>query len=404
MLGVAARWKGAALLGAFLAFWSGLAWGVAEANERAIGEAVASQRLMAKIREGGCATPRDFGAVGDGVRDDTDAMKRWLDVSAGAPAQKAPCLFLPSGIFRVSDHLIMKMPANSHGPRIWGACGDNSRISFDPGYGFSLVSSVPMFYGDIRCIGITGEIDGPLVTFARSPEDGLNSFNIDSLVVNNLSAGMAAVGIVFNGLYTSRLFVNSNCDGNGHGVGIRFNAAGMNTIKLSAGNCDVGLNLTNHKNSVGGNFFDAIDLEENNTLLLIDGSAVQSNILLGGILSLNKKNSIGIQAISGAANVFKNVSHGGVGKLFGDKKGIIWENPLQDFVNTPPIPDSGISLMNDNAQRVTLNLFGGAVSEVKVNASKICDTTPCMAVLMPGDTIIVRYTEKPNWHWRALQL
>lgn len=368
------------------------------------GSGAVTQTVQSKLQKGVCASPYDFGAVGNGSADDTTAITNWLSLVTSAPAQRAPCLFLPTGIFRVTSDLVVTMPAHSHGPRIWGTCAGNSRIAFDPGYSFKLTSSTAMFYGDFRCIGFTGSIDGPLVTFATSLTDALNGFNIDNVTANNNSSSPANIGMQFNAIYTSRVFGTANCDGARHGIGIQITAGAMNTMKLAGGNCNVGLHLTNNVNSVNGNVFDAVDLEENNIQLLIDGSAVQGNLFLGGILASNRAGDVGVSATAGIGNILKNMAYGGLGTLFGSKIGIIWENPLQDLTSTPAIPASNTALTNSFAQPVTVNLFGGTVSNVKAGGTQVCNMTPCMVVLMPGATITLTYTTVPSWTWRALQL
>lgn len=350
-----------------------------------------------------CFSPQDFGAIADGEADDTRALKKWLALSAEARSQRSPCLFLPTGIYRATDNLVMNMPPHSHGPRIWGTCGGSSRISFDRGYGFTLTSSTALFYGDFRCISFSGNSDKVLVNFSTSISDALNGFNLDNIVVNNDSENKESVALKFNGLYMSRVFATANCNGLGQGIGIQMTAGSMNTIKISAGNCHTGLNLTGDVDAINGNLFDAIDLEVNKVQLLIDGKAVQSNTFIGGVLSFSDPGTIGINAVAGSGNVFKNMAYGGAGKLFEGTSGIIWESALQDLTVTPPVPASEETISNAHVQPSSVNIFGGQVSSVLVNRAKACDTVPCMVILMPGDIISVRYSDKPAWLWRALK-
>jgi hypothetical protein len=95
----------------------------------------------------------------------------------------------------------------------------------------------------------------------------------------------------------------------------------MNTFKIAAGNCNIGLQLTNNVDDVGGNVF-TNDLEVNSINLQIDGSAAQRNTFIGGVYSMYYAGDIGINATAGAANEFINPNWGGAGTFCSGVVGI----------------------------------------------------------------------------------
>ncbi len=74
---------------------------------------------------------RDFGAVGDGQADDTDALQRAIEASCGKDAKfrgKTNALFIPNGTYRVTKTLVVK---TSLGPWLYGESRDGVIIKLD---------------------------------------------------------------------------------------------------------------------------------------------------------------------------------------------------------------------------------------------------------------------------------
>ena len=71
---------------------------------------------------------RDFGARGDGVADDTDALQRALDASSGTEGGPSRVLFLPDGTYRVTRTLVIHSPI---GPWLYGESRDGAVIRLD---------------------------------------------------------------------------------------------------------------------------------------------------------------------------------------------------------------------------------------------------------------------------------
>ena len=64
---------------------------------------------------------RDFGAKGDGVTDDTDALQRGIDASCGVGKPASSVFYLPNGTYRVTRTLIVK---SGLGPWFYGESRD----------------------------------------------------------------------------------------------------------------------------------------------------------------------------------------------------------------------------------------------------------------------------------------
>ncbi|MDX1931799.1 MAG: glycosyl hydrolase family 28-related protein [Capsulimonadales bacterium] len=73
---------------------------------------------------------RDFGAKGDGIADDTDALQRGLDASCGADGKPTRVLFLPNGVYRLTRTLVVK---RSLGPWLYGESRDGVILRPDDG-------------------------------------------------------------------------------------------------------------------------------------------------------------------------------------------------------------------------------------------------------------------------------
>ena len=70
------------------------------------------------------------GAKGDGVADDTAALQKGIDESCGMNGGKTKVLFLPKGIYRVTQTLVVK---NALGPWLYGASRDSVIIRLADG-------------------------------------------------------------------------------------------------------------------------------------------------------------------------------------------------------------------------------------------------------------------------------
>lgn len=79
---------------------------------------------------------RDFGAKGDGVADDTEALQRGLDASSGSPTR---ILFLPNGTYRLTRSLVVTATI---GPWVYGETRDGVVLRLDDGITDPAVTAV----------------------------------------------------------------------------------------------------------------------------------------------------------------------------------------------------------------------------------------------------------------------
>lgn len=102
------------------------------------GTGAVSRTVQARLRE--TISVKDFGAVGDGVTDDTAAIQAALDYAYNGGASPARAVFMPSGDYVVSSQLTLRCsligegpPLNSTGSTIkW--TGSGNKVFYIPAY------------------------------------------------------------------------------------------------------------------------------------------------------------------------------------------------------------------------------------------------------------------------------
>lgn len=104
---------------------------------------------------------RDFGAVGDGVADDSDALQAAVTAAAGQP------LWVPPGSYLLGKPLLFTSPTNTHGPgpRLFGAGPTASRLIYR-GTGAAMTVTQGAGYrflkgGILQGLGLEGNGGGP---------------------------------------------------------------------------------------------------------------------------------------------------------------------------------------------------------------------------------------------------
>jgi len=73
---------------------------------------------------------RDFGAKGDGVADDTEALQKGIEASSRGNGKQSKVLFIPNGTYRVTQTLVVK---SSVGPWVYGESRDGVVIRLADG-------------------------------------------------------------------------------------------------------------------------------------------------------------------------------------------------------------------------------------------------------------------------------
>ena len=73
---------------------------------------------------------RDFGAKGDGVADDTEALQKGIEASCRGNGKQSKVLFIPEGTYRVTRTLVVR---SAVGPWVYGESRDNAIIRLADG-------------------------------------------------------------------------------------------------------------------------------------------------------------------------------------------------------------------------------------------------------------------------------
>ncbi len=78
---------------------------------------------------------RDFGARGDGTTDDTAALQAALDAGSGGEVKQHKIVYLPNGIYRIRDTLVVNREKGGSGlgPWLYGESRDGVIIRLDDG-------------------------------------------------------------------------------------------------------------------------------------------------------------------------------------------------------------------------------------------------------------------------------
>lgn len=93
----------------------------------------ASQRIVFPQSECILNLQTDLGAAGDGVTDDTEALQAGLDSSSSYRASRRYVLYIPNGVYRVTDMLVVSRFAtgSAMGPWVYGEHRDSVIIRLD---------------------------------------------------------------------------------------------------------------------------------------------------------------------------------------------------------------------------------------------------------------------------------
>jgi hypothetical protein len=241
-----------------------------------------------------------LGAVGDGRTDDTRAFGRWWEAVLVAGHGH-----IPAGRFRIDAADLDLARAARTGVRVSGD-GAQRSILMPRGGGIRFVCTArDCFFSKLEDFGVRAATPGPAVALGRADlSDALNSFVLDSIVVNNDDPTDRAVGLESNGVYASdfRDVVVNNA---GRGVAVELRQTQFARFQGAAGHAGVGILLTKGYNF--GNVFAGVDLETLDVDVRIDSTASRRNVFLGGQYVWNVA---AVEAVAGNGNLFVEPNFG----------------------------------------------------------------------------------------------
>lgn len=142
---------------------------------------------------------RDFGAVGDGIADDTAALQRGLEASSDRrrEGRGTAILSLPNGVYRVTDTLVVR---SSVGPWVYGESRDGVVIRLADGAGTNVLSVLRTHPSDTQATSadfFMRNVRNLTIDVGRNPGvDGVRWYgNNSSLLKNVRVTGAGAVGV-----------------------------------------------------------------------------------------------------------------------------------------------------------------------------------------------------------------
>lgn len=253
----------------------------------ASGTGAVARSIIAMLRDMP-VTPKDFGAKGDGVADDSEPVATWiaavkeLGLKGAVPKGKYRC---PAGIFiDLSGYERLGFVIEGAGSQraifdVTGAPNTAPQFTVIDSSGHT---GGDIFYPVFRDIGIQGSSSDTVAMFgSRDYSDALNSMILENVLFANSSTAAGCAAVEFNYVCAAKLNVVANCGGSSSGGdAIRCRQLQFCTLTGSAGNATNALRMTGGYSF--GNVITALDMEEVAYCLAIDVATAARNTFIGG--------------------------------------------------------------------------------------------------------------------------
>jgi hypothetical protein len=322
---------------------------------------------------------KDFGAVGDGVANDTTAVNNWI---TAVLASDGGAGYVPTGIYRVTSQITIDLVnCRTTGIRLWGDGPRRSYFNSDytAGTCFRLINtntSDGYFYTSFDGIGFEGNVDGTMFELGDTAGgDGGNSLNFRNITMNNYSSGVNAKTLIMTRIFAST-FENLTVNGLG-GATSNSIVVTLNEVQFSNFNsCSFGNGKTLLVFGTGasgysyGNTFTNLDLEEGTLCLSIDSANATKNTFLGGTF-VSTFGDYCVDANLGDSNMFINVNYAAYNiAAFDTKVGVI------DMRHNLMRYSSDYKFFIPNINQYSAGNTGSTIPNIQFNSSLGTDDAP----------------------------
>ncbi|WP_157997350.1 hypothetical protein [Rhizobium favelukesii] len=241
----------------------------------------------------GNVSPQEYGAIGDGIVDDTAAIDLWLSEIL---TQKHSGLL--DGWYRYRPTCPWNLGGKNFGVTIEGKRRNYDGFILDPGYSLSIHAEGDVFYPLFSNFRVGGHVAGPLVRIGNDNLSGaINSMIVDGLVIQNGLQSPSNIGLLCNHVCNSffrGITVNSGGSGRpaavtgmannpcapGYGNALRLRQTQFSSFSGSFSNANIGILLTDGYSF--SNSFENLDIEEVNTCIYINSPYANKNDFRNG--------------------------------------------------------------------------------------------------------------------------
>lgn len=250
---------------------------------------------------------KDFGAVGDGVTDDTAAFEAWwAALMAGSGSG-----FIPGGNYILSSQVLWNLEDKATtGVVVFGAGNANTKldvsaVATSPNMriycaGGTVPSPVIQANCSFTGFGVIGDIAGVVFEVGQSDySDYINNVTIEVTLQNETNHANAR-GAKLNACYWCDFKINAVLGGviAAGSAAIEQRQVAFSNLRFGGGNSDYGLYVNDSFNY--GNDYSSIDMEIVNYCLKNTSSAFIKNVFVGGQWAYNTH---GVWSTAGADNI-----------------------------------------------------------------------------------------------------